>query len=92
MSLADIRHEVVLSLALTKEAQHEARWAYDHGSYVEKVLAAGELSFLQRQKTRLERRLDEVDRRIAERRTLFSWYRQVWFNLTVQVESWIAHG
>ena len=91
MSLADIRHEVVLSLALTKEAQHEARWAYTHGSYGEKVLAAGELSFLQRQKARLERRLDEVDR-IAERQAFFSWHRQVWFNLMFQVESWIAHG
>ena len=92
MALADIRHEVVFGLALTKEAQQEARWALTHGSHLERVLAAGELNYLQHQKARLERRLEEIDRRIAEHRTLLSWFRQEWFNLMLHFESWIAHG
>lgn len=92
MALADIRHEIVLTLAQTKEAQREARSTLAHGSYVEKVEAAGELDFLGRQKAHLERRLDELDQRIAERRTLFTWFRQTWFNLMLHFESWIAHG
>ena len=92
MALADIRHEVVLALAQTHDAQHDARAALDHGEDVEKVVAAGELDFLARQDARLRRRLAEIDRRLAERKTMFSWFRQEWFNLMLQMESWIAHG
>lgn len=92
MALVDIRHEIVLSLAQTKEAQREARDALAHGSYLQKVEAAGELDFLSRQKSHLERRLAELDQRIAEHRTLFTWFRQTWFSLMLQFESWIAHG
>ena len=92
MALAEIRHEVVLSLAQTKEAQREARSFLANGTYLEKVEAAGELDFLSRQKMLLERRLYEIDVRIAERRTMFNWFRQEWFNLMLHCESWIAHG
>jgi len=92
MALADIRHEIVLTIAQTKEAQREARDSLAHGSYLEKVEAAGELDFLGRQKAHLERRLAELDQRIAERRTFFHWFRQTWFNLMMQFESWIVHG
>ena len=92
MALADTRHEIVLSLAQTKEAQREARDALAHGSYLEKVEAAGELNFLARQKARLEQRLAELDQRIAEHRTLFTQFRQSWFSLMLHFERWIAHG
>jgi hypothetical protein len=92
MALADIRHEVVHALANTHDAQHDAQAALEHGEDAEKVIAAGELDFLARQDARLRRRLAEIDRRMAEHRTAFSWFRQEWFNLMLQMENWIAHG
>ena len=93
MALADIRHEVVHALAHIHDAQHDARALLDHGEDAQKVTAAGELDFLQRQDARLKARLAEIDRRMAERRNfVFSWFRQEWFNLMLHLESWIAHG
>jgi len=92
MAVADIRHGILLTIAQTKEAQRDAREALAHGSYFEKVAAAGELDFLRWQKSHLERRLAELDQRIAEHHTLFTQFRQTWFNLMLQFESWIAHG
>jgi len=92
MALADIRHEVVLTLAHTHENQHDAHGLLANGDDAEKVLAAGELDFLNRQEAMLRGRLAEIDRRIAEDRALFSWVRQEWFNLMLNFESWIAHG
>ena len=73
MALADIRHEVVLALAQTHDAQHEAQALLARGEDSQKVVAAGELDFLARQDARLNRRLAEIDRRTAERRTTFAW-------------------
>jgi len=92
MALAEIRHEVVLALAHTHDAQHNARAALDHGEDAQKVVAAGELDFLDRQDARLKRRLAEIDRGVMEHRTAFAWFRQEWFNLMMHMESWIAHG
>jgi len=92
MALADIRHDVVHALASTHDAQHDARAVLDHGEDAEKVVAAGELDFLGRQDARLQRRLAEIDRRAAAHRTAFAWFRQEWFNLMLQMESWINHG
>ena len=89
---ADIRYEVIHALAHTHDAQHDARAALANGGDAERVVAAGELDFLARQDARLLRRLAEIDRRAAEHRTAFSWFRQEWFNLMLQLESWIAHG
>jgi hypothetical protein len=69
MAHADIRHEVVLALAHTHDAQHEAQALLDRGADEEKVAAAGELDFLARQDALLRRRLAEIDRRAAEHRT-----------------------
>jgi predicted GNAT superfamily acetyltransferase len=91
MALADIRHEVVHALANIHDAQHDAHAALDHGEDAEKVAAAGELDFLERRDARLRRRLVEIDRRAAEHRTAFAWFRQEWFNLMLQLENWIAH-
>jgi predicted nucleic acid-binding Zn-ribbon protein len=92
MALADIRNQVRLALAQTRERQREARAMLAAGTDEEKVEAAGELDILARQRAMLEARMREVDRRIVERRTLFSWYRQTWFSLMFYFESWIAHG
>jgi len=92
MAFAEIRHEVILTLARTHDFQREARSLLRRGADDEKVVAAGELDFLDRQEQRLQRRLAEIDRRMAEHRTLFSWPRQTWFSLMFHFESWIAHG
>jgi hypothetical protein len=93
MALADIRHEIVLALAQTHDAEHEAEALLARGLDVEKVAAAGELDFLHRQDARLTSRLAEIDRRMTGRPdSVFSWFRQEWFNLMLQMESWIAHG
>ena len=64
----------------------------DHGEDDERVSAAGELDFLDRQEGMLEAAWREIDRRDAEHRTASRWARQEWFNLMFQLESWIAHG
>jgi hypothetical protein len=93
MALADIRHEVVLALAQTHDAQHDAQALLARGEDAEKVSAAGELDFLERQDALLRARLAEVDRRMADHRdSVFSWFRQEWFNLMLRLESWIARG
>jgi|HubBroStandDraft_1064217.scaffolds.fasta_scaffold06606_6 hypothetical protein len=92
MALADVRHEVVHMLAQTHEAQRDARVLRVTGGDRDKVMAAGELKVLARLEALLKARLDEIDRRAAEKRTLFSWPRQVWFDLMLNFESWIAHG
>jgi hypothetical protein len=92
MALNHIRHEVVLALAQTKDLIREAVMVVQRGDGAERVDAAGELEFLRRQKLMLERRLAEVDRRLAEPETAFRWVRQEWFNLMLHFESWIAHG
>ncbi|HUO11573.1 MAG TPA: hypothetical protein VMU37_02345 [Caulobacteraceae bacterium] len=92
MALADIRHEVVISLAQTHEHQRDAMGQLAHGNDAEKVVAAGELDFLARQEALLRGRLAEIDRRVAEHRSLFAWIRHEWFTLMLQLDSWIAHG
>jgi hypothetical protein len=92
MSLVDIRHEVVLTLAQTHEAQREARDALAHGQDDAKVIAAGELDYLGRRESVLRRRLAEVDQQMAERPNPLAWLRQTWFGLMLHFESWIAHG
>jgi len=92
MAIADVRHEVVLALAHLHGAQRETRWLFDHGEDDERVFAAGELDFLERQEGMLRGRLDEIDTHIAEHRTFLSWARQEWFNLMYHLDSWIAHG
>jgi hypothetical protein len=62
------------------------------GEDPQKVRAAGEFEWLVHRRLLLRRRLVELDRRIAEHHTLFSWARQMWFDLMLQFESWIAHG
>jgi hypothetical protein len=92
MALSDIRHEVVLALALTNEAMREEQRTLEAGSDMEKVEAAGELDLLHRQKRMLQTRLKQVDRLAAERESPFAWMRQEWFSLMLHFESWIAHG
>ena len=73
MAIVDVRHEVVLALAHIHEAQREAKSLVDHGADDERVFAAGELDFLERQEGMLKSRLAEIDWRIAEHRTCLSW-------------------
>ena len=92
MALADIRREVVISLAQTHEAQRDARAAVRCGADSERVIAAGELDFLARQEALLRNHLEGIDRLGADRRTMFGWARQAWFGIMLNFESWIAHG
>jgi hypothetical protein len=92
MAIADVRHEVVLALAHIHEAQREAKSLVDHGADDERVFAAGELDFLDRQEGMLRHRLDEIDTHTTDHHTVLSWARQEWFNLMFQLDNWIAHG
>ena len=92
MAIADVRHEVVLALAHIHEAQREARSLVDHGEDPERVFAAGELDFLDRQEGMLRHRLDEIDEHNADHHTMLAWARQEWFNLMFHLDNWIAHG
>ena len=92
MAIADVRHEVVLALAHIHEAQREAKSVVDHGADDERVFAAGELDFLDRQEGMLRHRLGEIDAHTAEHHGMMSWARQEWFNLMFQLDSWIARG
>lgn len=92
MSIAEVRQEVRLFLAQTHQAQREASALRANGSDEERVMAAGELSFLARQEEMLLARLAEIEGRAKGRRTLFSWARQAWFDLKLSVEHWIVHG
>jgi len=92
MAIADVRHEVVLALAHIHEAQREAKALVDHGEDGERVFAAGELDFLDRQEGMLRHRLGEIDAQTADEHTLLAWARQEWFNLMFQLDKWIAHG
>jgi len=92
MAIADTRHEILQALAQTNLAQREARAILTDGEDPQKVEAAGELEWLTRQHLRLKDRLAECDRHAAGKKTLFSWARQVWFDLMLNFESWIAHG
>ena len=83
---------MVLALAQTKDLIHDAEVALTRGEDRQKVAAAGELEQLLRLRELLQTRLAEVDRRAANRETLFSWFRQEWFNLRFHLESWIAQG
>jgi hypothetical protein len=56
------------------------------------VTAAGEIDFLHRQERMLLDRLERIDRRLTDPPSIVSWMRQEWFNLMLQIESWIAHG
>ena len=92
MAIADVRHEVVLALAHIHEAQREAKSLVDHGEDDERVFAAGELDFLDRQEGMLRHRLDEIDAHTAADHTVLAWARQEWFNLMFHLDNWIAHG
>lgn len=92
MAIADVRHEVVLALAHIHEAQREAKSLVDHGEDDERVFAAGELDFLDRQEGMLRHRLGEIDAHAADPHHMLSWARQEWFNLMFQLDNWIAHG
>ena len=92
MAIADVRHEVVLALAHLHGAQRETQWLMAHGEDDERVFAAGELDFLERQEGMLKHRLGEIDSHMADHRGFLAWARQEWFNLMYQLDSWIAHG
>jgi hypothetical protein len=92
MALADIRHEVVHALAETNELIREAHAVLMNGEDYEKVVAAGELDYLDRQRALLHTRIAQIDRRLADGRGLGALFRQEWFNLMLHFESWLAHG
>lgn len=91
MSMPVIRAEVANMLAQANHeialAEADLRLAGDR----RRVQAAGELAFLKHQKETLEQRLQEIDSHPAASETLFEWIREEWFNLTLRLESWVAH-
>jgi len=93
LALDNIRHEVGMMLADVNERLAEAERQLSRGTPSEKVNAAGELSFLQRQKETIEDRVKEIDAASeGASETLFRWVKEEVFNLKLRVESWIAGG
>jgi len=93
LALDNIRHEVVMMLAEVNERLAEAERQLAKGTYREKVNAAGELSFLRRQREMVEDRMKEVDAAPAGApETLFRWVKEEVFNLKLRLESWLAGG
>jgi hypothetical protein len=92
MSMPVIRSEVALMLADADQKFALAEADLAKGDARKKVKAAGELTFLKRQKEELEQRLKEIDASPAASETLFQWIKEEVFNLTLRLESWIAGG
>jgi hypothetical protein len=92
MSLPLIRHEVSMMLSQSNEHIAEAEAKLATGGFREKVGAAGELSFLKRQKATVEQRLNEIDAQPDATETLLQWVKEEVFNLNLRLASWIAHG
>lgn len=91
MSMPVIRAEVAKMLA---HANHEIALAESdlvHAGDRRRVQAAGELAFLKHQKEMLEHRLNEIDSHPGASETVFEWIREEWFNLSLRLESWVAH-
>jgi hypothetical protein len=92
MALNSIRYNVRLMIAQTNEAIRDANTLHDTGTDFEKVVAAGELDFLHRQKAMQQSRLGQIERVIAAHGRRLSWLRQTWFDLVLSFENWIAHA
>lgn len=93
MALDNIRHEVAMMLAEVNQKLADAEQQLSRGTPSEKVNAAGELSFLRRQKETIEDRVKEIDA-VPEgaSETLFRWVKEELFNLKLRSELWIAGG
>ncbi len=92
MSMQVVRHEVEMMLAQAKLKILDAETALVSGTDREKVDAAGELSFLKRQRETLQERLAEIETRSDAPETLYQWVKEEVFNLNLRLESWLAHG
>lgn len=93
MALDNIRHEVGMMLAEVNQKLADAERQLSRGTPREKVNAAGELSFLRRQKETIEDRVKEIDAAPeGASETLFRWVKEEVFNLKLRSESWIAGG
>ena len=93
MALDNIRHEVGMMLADVNERLAAAERQLSRGTPSEKVRAAGELSFLRRQRETIEDRVKEIDGAPeGSSETLFRWIEEELFNLNLRLESWITGG
>ena len=93
MALDNIRHEVGMMLAELNEKLAQSERQLSQGTPSEKVNAAGELSFLRRQKETIEDRVKEIDAAPdGASDTLFRWVKEEVFNLKLRLESWVAGG
>ena len=92
MSMQVIHHEVALMLSLVKIAIADAERQIAAGTDRERVHAAGELSLLRRQSEELQGRLAEIERRAGAHESVYQWLKEEVFNLSLRLESWIAHG
>jgi DNA polymerase/3'-5' exonuclease PolX len=82
-----------MMLAEVNEQLAEAERRLSSGTPIEKVKAAGELSFLRRQKETIADRVKEIDAAPKDAsETLFRWVKEEVFNLKLRTESWIARG
>ena len=93
MALDLIRHEVSDMLADVNLRLAEAQHRLAQGTDLEKVTAAGKLSFLRKQRDMVQERLAEVDAAPTDAsETLLRWIKEEVFNLKLRVDVWIAQS
>jgi hypothetical protein len=90
MSVEPIKTEVRRLLAMADEKLKRARLLHDQGSDAQKVEAAGQLVFLERQKQALEARMTELDQ--ADEKgpaTTVQWFKEDWMLLMQRLDAFI---
>jgi hypothetical protein len=90
MSVEPITSEVQQLLAKADEALRRAQKAHARGTDAEKVAAAGQLVFLQRQKQDLEARMAELERSHGGGgATTAQWFKEDWMLLMQRLDAFM---
>lgn len=90
MSVEPIKTEVRRLLAMADEKLKRARQLHARGSDAQKVQAAGQLIFLERQKQALEARMAELDH--ADQKgpaTTVQWLKEDWMLLMQRLDAFM---
>jgi hypothetical protein len=89
MSVEPIKSEVRQLLAKADEKLRRAEHAHDLGTDAEKVEAAGQLVFLQRQKEALEARMADLERSKDGGGATAQWFKEDWMLLMQRLDAFI---
>jgi len=93
MSIEPLKAEVTHLLADADYKVREAERSLWLGGPEEKIVAAGELTFLKRQQESLRGRLHELEACQGDSlETIFQWFREEGMLLRQRLEDWIVHA